>query len=67
MSYSLDNIEYLEESLQEFRQTLKIYLADLEDFDHELYLDFCKLYGRVMLLKLRLQYEILKEYNPKGE
>lgn len=40
MSYSLDNIEYL---------------------------DFCKLYGRVMSLKLRLQYEILKEYDPKGE
>ena len=67
MDYSLDNIEHLEESLQEFRNILKVYLDDLEDFDRELYLDFCKLYGTVMSLKLRLQYEILKEYDPKGE
>lgn len=67
MNANLDNIERLEESLQRFSQTLKVYLDDLEDFDHELYLEFCELYGIATALKLRLEFSISREYDPKGE
>lgn len=65
--YSLDNIEYLEESLHEFTQILIEYLDDLKNFDNELFLEFCDLYGKLVVLKIRLECEISREYDPKGE
>lgn len=67
MYSNLKFIEYLETHMQHFKQALVLYLEDVEEFDRDLYLDFCELYALVVSLEYRLNLEISREYDPKGE
>lgn len=63
MYSNLKFIKYLATHMQEFKQALILYLGDVEEFDR----DFCDLYALVVLLEYRLNLEISREYDPKGE
>lgn len=67
MYSNLKFIKYLATHMEEFKQALILYLGDVEEFDRDLHLDFCDLYALVVSLEYRLNLEISKEHNLKGE